>query len=203
MVCVNHGRETKHPAAGSAGLAPYFYAVTFGRRLSTLPLNSGKGAFLQPFTEASRETRNRLQKILGCSIRHTAKRLSQLQQPAANNGISDTVIPVHQFQSFATRTWARRQLFRTVVALFPSPLVFVNRHLANNLLKGKAEWNIKNAAELIKPVGTALISRDLLECQFNLVSKVFLEQPKQGPANPGPFADTDVNWAGNAAAAGF
>ena len=59
MVCVNHGRETKHPAAGSAGLAPYFYAVTFGRRLSTLPLNSGKGAFLQPFTEASRETRNR------------------------------------------------------------------------------------------------------------------------------------------------
>ena len=110
---------------------------------------------------------------------------------------------MHQFQSFATRTWARRQLFRTVVALFPSPLVFVRRHLANNLLKGKAEWNIKNAAELIKPVGTALISRDLLECQFNLVSKVFLEQPKQGPANPGPFADTDVNWAGNAAAAGF
>ena len=51
--------------------------------------------------------------------------------------------------------------------------------------------------------GAAPIFRDLLECQFNLVSKVFLEQPKQGPANPGPFADMDVNWAGNAAAAVF
>jgi len=30
-----------------------------------------------------------------------------------------------------------------------SALVFVIRHLANNLLKGKAEWNIKNAAELL------------------------------------------------------
>ena len=75
--------------------------------------------------------------------------------------------------------------------------------LANNLFKGKAEWNIKNATELIKPAGTALIFRDLLECQSNLVSKVFLEQPKQGPASPGPVADMDVNWAGNAAAAVF
>ena len=75
--------------------------------------------------------------------------------------------------------------------------------LANNLFKGKAEWNIKNAAELIKPVGAALIIRDLLECQSNLVSTVFLEQRKRGPANPGPFADMDVNRAGNAAAAVF
>ena len=77
----------------------------------------------------------------------------------------------------------------------------MSRRLANNFLKGKAEWNIKNAAELIKPVGAALIIRDLLECQSNLVSKGFLEQPKKGPANPGPFADMDVNRAGNAAAA--
>ena len=56
---------------------------------------------------------------------------------------------------------------------------------------------------LIKPVGTALIFWDLLECQSNLVSKVFLEQPKQRPANLGPFADMDVNWAGNSAAAIF
>ena len=101
------------------------------------------------------------------------------------------------------RTWIRRQLFRTFVAHFPGPLAFVSRHIANNFLKGKAEWNIKNAAELMKPVGTALIFRDLLECQFNLVRKVFLEQPNQGPANPGPFADMDVNWAGNSAAAVF
>ena len=67
-------------------------------------------------------------------------------------------------------------------------MVFVSRHLANNFLKGKAEWNIKNAAELIKPVGTGLIFWDLLECQSNLVSKVFLERPKQGPANLWPFA---------------
>ena len=104
---------------------------------------------------------------------------------------------MHQFQSFATRTWIRRQLFRTFVAHFLSPLVFVSRHLANNFLKGKAEWNIKNAAELIKPAGTALIFWDLLECQSNLVSKVFLEQRKQGPADPAPFADMGVSWAGN------
>ena len=32
---------------------------------------------------------------------------------------------------------------------------------------------------------------------------MFLEQPKQGPASPGPVADMDVNWAGNSAAAVF
>ena len=112
-------------------------------------------------------------------------------------------MPVHRFHSFATRAWIRRQLFWTFVAHFPSPLVFVSRHLANNLLKGQAEWNIKNAAELIKPGGAALIFRDLLEGQSNLVNKVSLEQPKQGPTNPGPFADMDVNWAGNSAEAVF
>ena len=74
-------------------------------------------------------------------------------------------------------------------------------HLACNLLKGKADWNIENTAELKKPAGAALIFWDLLECQSNLVSKVFLEQPKKGPAISGPVADMDFNRADNSAAA--